>query len=281
METAGAKFFKLLIYCFLTIFIIFIGYPIIYAIGSSFKSIGEFLIGGTSIIPKEWHFENYLIAWKQANFSRYTFNSLIFAILSVLGTVVTTSMTGYTLSRSTFPGKKLVMSSFGFMLFLLGAVTIYPIFIMCKKMGLLDSLWGMVIAQIASAQAFYSLIVMGYCDGISKEIDESARVDGASFFQIYRLIILPIVKPIIATVVILQFREAWNNFMMPLAFTIARPELRPLTVGVVMLKDQGDGVAAWNLMLAGTVMSLLPILVVYIFANKYFITGITQGSLKG
>ena len=91
----------------------------------------------------------------------------------------------------------------------------------------------------------------------------------------------PIVKPMIATIAILQFRAVWNDYMMPLAFTLSKPNLRPLTVGVVLMKNQGDSISAWNLMIAGTVISLAPILVVYLFMNKLFITGLTEGSVKG
>lgn len=139
----------------------------------------------------------------------------------------------------------------------------------------------MVITQIATAQPFYCILVMGYCNGISKEIDEAATIDGASFFKVYTTILMPIMKPILATTGILAFRDTWNNYMMPLAFTLSRSELRPLTVGVVLLKDQGDGVAAWSTMLAGTVMSIVPILIVYLFLNRYFIEGITAGAIKG
>lgn len=271
----------ILLYAGLAIIIFLLVFPLVYAVGGSFKSTEEFLLGGMKIFPDVWHPENYMKAWKQANFARYTFNSVFFAVASVLGIIVTTSMTGYTMSRSNFPGKTLLTGTFGFMMFLIGAVTLFPIFQLCRRLGLLDSIWGMVITQIATAQPFYCILVMGYCNGISKEIDEAAIIDGASFFKVYSTIMLPIMKPILATTGILAFRDAWNNYMMPLAFTLSRSELRPLTVGVVLLKDQGDGVAAWSTMLAGTVMSIAPILIVYLFLNRYFIEGMTAGAVKG
>ncbi len=270
-----------LLYAGLVIIICLLVFPLIYAVGGSFKSTEEFLLGGMKVFPETWHPENYGKAWKQANFARYTFNSVFFAAASVLGIMITTSMTGYTMSRCNFPGKNLLAGTFGFMMFLIGAVTLFPIFQLCRKLGLLDSVWGMVITQVATAQPFFCILVLGYCNGISKEIDEAAIIDGASFFKVYTTIMLPIMKPILATTGILAFRDAWNNYMMPLAFTLSRSELRPLTVGVVLLKDQGDGVAAWSTMLAGTVMSIAPILVVYLFLNRYFIEGITAGAVKG
>ena len=269
------------LYLGLGIVIFLLIFPLIYAIGGSLKSTEEFLLGGMKVFPTEWRWGNYLKAWNQANFARYTWNSIAFAVASVIGIVITTSMTGYTMSRCDFPGKKLLTGTFGFMMFLIGAVTLFPIFQLCKTLGLLDSIWGMVITQIATAQPFYCILVIGYCNGISKEIDEAATIDGAGFFRTYSTILMPIMKPILATTGILAFRDAWNNYMMPLAFTLSRSELRPLTVGVVLLKDQGDGVAAWSTMLAGTVMSIAPILIVYLILNRFFIEGITAGAIKG
>ena len=271
----------ILLYALLAVIIFLLVFPLVYAVGGSFKSTEEFLLGGLKIFPETWRPENYMKAWKQANFARYTLNSVFFAVASVIGIIITSSMTGYAMSRCDFPGKKLLTGTFGFMLFLIGAVTLFPIFQLCRKLGLLDSIWGMVITQIATAQPFYCVLVMGYCNGISKEIDEAATIDGASFFKVYTTILMPIMKPILATTGILAFRDTWNNYMMPLAFTLSRSELRPLTVGVVLLKDQGDGVAAWSTMLAGTVMSIVPILIVYLFLNRYFIEGITAGAIKG
>ena len=271
----------ILLYALLAVIIFLLVFPLVYAVGGSFKSTEEFLLGGLKIFPETWRPENYMKAWKQANFARYTLNSVFFAVASVIGIIITSSMTGYAMSRGDFPGKKLLTGTFGFMMFLIGAVTLFPIFQLCRKLGLLDSIWGMVITQIATAQPFYCILVMGYCNGISKEIDEAATIDGASFFKVYTTILMPIMKPILATTGILAFRDTWNNYMMPLAFTLSRSELRPLTVGVVLLKDQGDGVAAWSTMLAGTVMSIVPILIVYLFLNRYFIEGITAGAIKG
>lgn len=269
------------IYLFLAVSVLFVGFPLFYAFTGSFKSSVEFLSGSSGLFPKEWHWQNYVDAWQLADFGKYTLNSIFFSFWSVIGTVITTTLTGYVLSRSNFKIKKVLVGSFGITLFVSGAITLFPIFQLCTKMNLTSSLWGMTIAQIAISQPVYCILVLGFVDGISKEIDEAAKIDGCSFFRIYWNIILPIIKPIIATVSILSFRDAWNNFMMPLAFTLSKPELRTLTVGVVQLKDQGEGISSWNLMVAGTVMSLFPMILVYLFLNQYFIAGIMEGSVKG
>lgn len=273
---------RILIYILMIMAVLLVAFPLVYAFFGSFKGTVEFLTGGGNILPKKtWRWQNYTDAWKTANFGVYTVNSLLFAALSVIGTLITTSMTGYVLSRSKMKIKNLLVGSFGVTLFVTGAITLYPIFKLCHALGFTSNLWGMTIVQIAVNQPIFSILVLNYVDGISREIDDAARIDGCGFFRIYWNIMVPIIKPIIATVSILSFRAAWNNYMMPLVFTLTKPALRTLTVGVVALKDQGEGISAWNLMIAGTVMSLVPMICVYLFLNRYFIAGITEGSVKG
>lgn len=273
---------RILIYILMIVAVLLVAFPLVYAFFGSFKGTVEFLTGGGNILPKKtWRWQNYTDAWKTANFGVYTVNSLLFAALSVIGTLITTSMTGYVLSRSKMKIKNLLVGSFGVTLFVTGAITLYPIFKLCHALGFTSNLWGMTIVQIAVNQPIFSILVLNYVDGISREIDDAARIDGCGFFRIYWNIMVPIIKPIIATVSILSFRAAWNNYMMPLVFTLTKPALRTLTVGVVALKDQGEGISAWNLMIAGTVMSLVPMICVYLFLNRYFIAGITEGSVKG
>jgi ABC-type glycerol-3-phosphate transport system permease component len=124
-------------------------------------------------------------------------------------------------------------------------------------------------------------LMTNYCDGISREIYEAARIDGCGFFKTYLRIIMPVIKPIIATVGLLEFKNAWNNYLIPLAFTLSNKAIRPLTVGVISLRDSNEGISSWNLMVAGAVMSIVPILIVYIFMNRFFIAGMTEGAVKG
>ncbi|MEA5015435.1 MAG: carbohydrate ABC transporter permease [Candidatus Limiplasma sp.] len=272
---------KVLIYAFFLTGVVMVGFPLVYAFFGSFKSSVEFLSGSSGLLPSQWHWENYATAWNLSNFGVYTLNSVRFSLGAVLGTLITTTLTAYVLSRSNIKLKKPLVSSFGITLFVSGAITLFPIFKLCSDLGLTSSLWGMTLAQVAVSQPIYCILALSYFDGISREIDEAARIDGCGFFRIYWNILLPVSKPIIATVAILAFRDAWNNYMMPLAFTLSKPELRPLTVGVVALKDQGEGISSWNLMIAGTIMSLLPIIIFYLFFNRYFISGIMDGAIKG
>ncbi|MGE5551355.1 MAG: carbohydrate ABC transporter permease [Bacteroidota bacterium] len=272
---------KVALYAFLALSVVLAGFPLLYAIIGSFKTTVEFLTSGASLFPKRWMWQNYADAWRLANFSRFTVNSLGYALWTIAGALITSTLTGYVLSRANFAGKRLLIAAFIATLFVSGALTLFPIYKLCLDLGLTNSILGLSLAEIGVSQPLFCLLTMGYINGISREIDESAKIDGCSFFRIYWNIILPIIRPMLATIVILQFRRAWNDFMMPLAFTMSKPELRPLTVGIVMMKDQGEGISAWNLMIPGTVISLVPMIVVYLVMNKFFIKGITEGALKG
>lgn len=269
------------LYIFLVITVLVTIFPILFTILSSFKGKEEFLLGGANMLPEVWAWENYATAWKMANFAVYTLNSILISAGTVIGAIIISSMAGFTLSRLNFPGKKLLTGSFSLTLFISGAVIVYPIFRICQSLGLTNNLWGMIIVQISIGMVVDIFLVTNYCTGISREIDEAARIDGCSFFMTYRKIIMPVIKPILATIGLLEFKNAWNNYLIPLAFSLSNKAIRPLTVGVISLKDSNEGISAWNLMVAGAVMSIVPILIVYIFMNRYFIAGMTEGAVKG
>ena len=124
-------------------------------------------------------------------------------------------------------------------------------------------------------------LVRGYVDSLPKELDEAAEIDGCNFIQIFFKIHLSLLKPIIATIGVLAFQGSWNEYLMPMIFTMADPEQRPLIVGIVALSKSGESAANWNLVLAGTVISLVPVLITYAIGNRYFISGLTAGAVKG
>lgn len=140
---------------------------------------------------------------------------------------------------------------------------------------------SVILIAAGTGQATYIFLVRGYMNTISRELADAAKIDGCTFFQIYYKVILPLLKPILATTGRLSFRAGWNEYIMPLVFTMSNEKMRPLTVGVTMLKNSGDGTAAWNLMFAGATISIIPNVVIYIFTTKQFMNGMTAGAVKG
>ncbi len=271
-------FLALLFLCALFVFTIF---PVVYSVLASFKTNSE-VITSNSMIPSAFRLDNYTKAWSIAKFDIYTWNSIYMSFFVVVGTIVTSTMAGYVFSRGEFPGKKLIFAVITATMFIsVGSLYLYPQLMMAKRLHLSKSLWGVIIINIFSINVTQLYLSRSYINSISREIDEAAKIDGCGFFRIYRSIIFPLIKPLIATIGLLSFMNSWNDYLLPMIFTLGRPANQPLIVGIVSLKSSGEAASSWNLMLAGTTMSMVPILVVYLFLNKYFISGLTSGAVKG
>ncbi len=276
------KFIRLLLSLFLIVVAAFTLYPLIYIILGSFKENAELLRGGTKLLPEKFILDNYKEAWEKANFARYTLNSVIISVGVMLVTLFVTSMAGYVFARKNFWGKEFLYSLFvAFMFVNVGSVTLRPLFELAVKIKMNKSLLSVILIAAGTAQTTYIFLVRGFVNTIPKELDEAAKIDGCTFFQVYHMVILPLLKPILSTIALLSFRGGWNEYIMPLVFTMSNEKLRPLTVGVTMLKNSGDGTAAWNLMFAGATISIVPIVIIYIFASKHFMNGMTAGAVKG
>ena len=257
-------------------------YPIIYIILGSFKENKELLLGGAKLFPSKWVIENYIQAWQTANFSVYTKNSIFLGIGVMLLTVITATMAGYVFSRKKFKGKEFIYGIFlAFMFVNVGSVTLRPLFELSVKLHLNKSLWSVIFIITRTGQATYIFLCRGFVNSIPKELDEAARIDGCTFFQTFYKIIFPLLKPITSTVALLSFRAGWNEYILPLVFTMSNDSMRPLTVGVNMLKNNGDGAAAWNIMFAGATLAIIPMILIYLLFSKYFMQGTTAGAVKG
>lgn len=269
------------VYIFLSFMVLFAAFPLVYAFFGSFKSSVEFLNGGSNMLPSIWDVSSYTKAWKEANFAKYTFNSLFISVMTVILTLATGSMASYVASRGKFRLKGMMVATLGLVMFIPSVVLIFPIFKMCQRLHMMGNIWSIIITQTASGLPFLVILMQSYMSGISREIDEAAQIDGCSFFRLYWNIILPLSKPILATAGLFAFKNAWNSYLLPLALSLSKPEIRPLTVGVIALKDMGEGISAWNIMIAGSVLAIFPMVIVYLFMNQFFIDGITAGSVKG
>jgi len=282
MRLARRSVGDLFVYLFLIIMLIIALFPIFYGIMGSFKSNMDFITGDGGLIPSTWHLENYVQAWQEANFSQYTINSVVITSLAIIGSLIMTSMAGYVFARSEFPGKKFIMTAFLATMFLAtGTITIFPTFSIVKALHLNGSIFGMVIVYVFSINVANIYLTMGYIKGIPKEIDEAAAMDGCGFFKTYLYILMPMCLPILATIALLVFKATWNDYMMPMVFSLSNDNIKTLTVGVTSLANSGAGSSAYNLMLAGTAIALVPQIIFYLFTSKFFISGITVGAVKG
>lgn len=270
---------RTLLWVFLLAVAVFTLFPVIVAVLGSFKTNLEVTTGAT-LFPKEWLFSNYADAWQRANFALFTWNSVFVSLATTVGTLLITSMAAYAVDRNRFPGKKLYIALQASTMFIsIGAVVLRPQFDLMVALNLNKSLWGVILILIsAHATAFFMLI--GFYRGIPKDLDEAAYIDGCNFYSVYWRIILPLLKPAIGVTALFTFRNAWNEYILPFVFTMGNPKLQTLPVGLANLRFGLGAAAELQLMLAGACISILPMLIVYIFANKSFMQ-MTAGSLKG
>ncbi|WP_309120862.1 carbohydrate ABC transporter permease [Paenibacillus sp.] len=254
-------------------------FPVVVALLGSFKTNAELIAGGT-FLPSEWQFANYAYAWREANFARYTWNSLFVAAATTALTLLIASMAACAIDRLHFPGKKWFVAIQGFTMFVsIGAVVLRPQFELMVSMKLHTSLWGVVFILV-SAHASLFFILLSYMKSIPRDLDEAATIDGAGFWRTYRSVILPLLLPGLGVAGLFTFRAAWNEFILPQVFTMNAPQLQTLTVGLAALRYGSSAAMQTHIMLAGACLSILPMLAVYALTNKTFMQ-VTAGSLKG
>ncbi len=284
MERRTNLFSKILIYTFLTLVLIITVTPIIYTVSASFKTNSEILAHPENLFPIKPTLDNYRQAWTSDvfNVKRMFFNSCWYTAICVIVALLNSSMGGYVFARADFYGKKVFFVILSSLMFIgLGSIVVYPLFEILRIFGLHKSLWGLVVVKIFGIATVNIYLIKSYVATLPKELDEAAEIDGCGFVSIFFRIILPLLKPILATIGILSFNGSWNEYLMPTIFTMGRVEQRTLIVGVVTLKSSGEAAASWNLMLAGTTITLIPVLVAYAFGNKYFVSGLAAGAVKG
>ena len=270
-----------LMYIFLISLALLVLYPFIYALGSSFKEPTEILTS-SSLLPKRIQFGNYVQAWKLANFSTYTFNSAWYSALMVTVIVLSSTIGGYVFARGEFRGRNLFFGIFTALMFIcLGSSSMYPTLEIFKKLHLNTSLFGLIVRQMFGINITNIYLVRSFMAQIPKELDEAAAIDGCDFIRTFIKIMLPLLKPIIATVAIFAFSTAWNDYLWPMVVTLGNPAQRTLSVGMVALKATSEAATAWNLILAGGMISALPMIIVFTIFNRYFIKGLAAGAVKG
>lgn len=252
-------------------------FPIGIAVLNSLKpNLGE-VYKAPFALPSSWSWENYLEAWVGANFQAYFVNSAVISIVSVVIVTFCASTTAFVLVRMPFKG-----STFLFACFMLGVVipirlAMAPLFVIVKTLGLLDSLWGVILVQSASMMPVAVFILAAFLRSVPAELEEAARMDGALPFEIYWRVVLPLIRPALATVALLTFVSSWNEYFLPLIFLRSEANF-PITLGISQFRLQFD--VQWHLMFAGILIMLIPTIVAFLVASRQFIQGLTQGGLK-
>lgn len=255
-------------------------YPILWLIASSFKIHSEIFQNVSSLIPHQFNFDNYIQGWKGfSNISFYTFfkNSFIITITATLGQVATSAVTAYGFARVKFVGKK-----FWFMLMLSTMllpreVLMIPRYIVINAIGWINTFKPLIIPRFLP-MPFFVFLIYQFIQGIPKELDEAATIDGCGDYAIFFRIILPNIKPVLITTFIFQFCWTWQDFLSPLLY-IQSNNLYPVSLALKLFSDPSM-VTNWGAMFAMAVLSLIPPFILFIIFQRYLVKGISTTGLK-
>lgn len=259
-------------------------FPLLFVISASFKTNAEILTNPAALLPRTPTLQNYIDVWNSdvLDIKRMLFNSTYYTLGVVACGIITTAMSGYVFAVGNFRGKKLWLTLFSItMFFQMGSLTIYPLLDILKALHVPKSLPGLMLVKIFSVSIINIYLVRGFVYSLPMGITEAAEIDGCGFCSTFFHIIMPLLKPVLATIGILGFQGSWNDYLLPMIFTLGDPKQRPLIVGIIALSQSGEAAASYNLVFAGTVLALVPVLIAYVVANKHFVSGLSAGAMKG
>ena len=258
-------------------------FPFIWLLSTSLKGVSEDIFAYTpTIIPQDFTFANYIDVWQKVNFMGYFWNSMIVAGLTVVLNLVLSSLAGYPLARMNFKGKRIVFFSILATIMIPFQAIMLPVYIITLKLHLIDSVnacmgyLGLVMPFAVSAFGIF-LMRQAFLK-IPREIEEAAIVDGCNVFQMFRKVVIPMVKPTLAVLAVFTFIGSWGEFLWP-SIILTKDSMYTLPVGINNL--QGMFSANWRFIAAGSIIATVPIIIFFLAMQKYFISGENDGAVKG
>lgn len=256
-------------------------YPLIWLIGASFKTNGE-IFANPGFWPKEPTASGYIEGWKTSTpytFTRFFWNTFLIIAPKVIFTAISATAIAYGFARFEFPGKKILFATLICTLLLPNVVTRIPQYLLFRDIGWLDSFLPLWVPSALGGDAFFVFMLIQFLRAIPRDMEEAARVDGASTLQTLVFIVVPLLKPAIISVCLFQFMWTMNDFLGPLIY-ISSVEKYPVSLALKLSIDTTEAFE-WNRILAMSVLAITPALVVFFMAQKYFIEGISTGGVKG
>ncbi|MDQ3773161.1 MAG: carbohydrate ABC transporter permease [Pseudomonadota bacterium] len=251
-------------------------FPLAWMVMASVMPAGEASTYPMSWVPSTLSLEHYRALFSRLDVVRYIMNSALIAGAVTLISLVVNSMAGYAFAKLSFPGRERVFRGLVATLVVPGQVTMLPLFMLLKYLGLINSFWGVIVPGMASV--FGIFLFRQYALSIPDSLLDAARIDGAGEWRIYRSIVLPLCKPILLTLAVFTFMGTWNDFMWPL---VVLTDSRLHTLPVALANLSGEHVQDTELMMAGALLTVLPVIVLYALLQRYYIEGIMVGSIKG
>jgi raffinose/stachyose/melibiose transport system permease protein len=253
-------------------------YPVFYAFLSAFKTNGEILKNPVALPKNFFYFKNFVDLFKMSKFSGAIVNSVLLTGISEAIIILIIPLAAFAIARN--PGK---VSTAMYSFFLVGMMIpfhlyMFPLFKQLKMFGLFGNIWGPIVCYISGSVPFGILLYCGFLKGIPLDIEEAATIDGCNKFQIFWKITFRLLGPCNASMIILNGLNIWNDFLMPF---LVLPGTKPKTITVQIASFVGLYTARWDMVFAGTIISMLPAIVIFMMFQKYFVKGITAGAAKG
>jgi len=248
--------------------------PLWWMVSTALKTMQEVMSYPPTFFPENWLWENFVRAWEAAPFDLYTINTLTITILVVIGQVIVNSFVAYGFAKIPFKGRNVLFAIVLSTMMIPGFVTLIPQYVLFSNLGWINTYYPLVIPAFFGS-AFNIFLLRQFYMTIPNEMIEAARMEGASHFYIWRKIGLPLTKPAMATVAIFSFNGAWNDFLGPLLY-VNDEKLYTLQLGLQVFK--GEMSTQWNYLMAGSLLVLLPVIILFFLFQKYFIQGINLQS---
>jgi len=252
-------------------------FPLVWMVSSSLKT-QETIFRDTSLIPKEVHFENYYLAWKEGGFGRYFLNSIFYTTSVVIGIVLVASLAAYAFSRLRFRGRGILFIMFMAAMMIPVPGSFVALYVLLNKLHLRNTPVGYILCMINVGLSTSIFLFKTFFDKMPPELEDAARMDGCSKFGIWWHVALPLAKPVLAVVVVFNVLNVWNEYLLALIIFDSKTFM-PLQVALTTF--QGEFLTRYPLLMAGLTITALPIIIVYILMQKYIVKGVMQGVVVG
>ncbi len=266
----------IIVYCILSIVGITMIFPFLWMFSTSLKDLGQVFTTGINLIPNPVKWSNYVKAWTSIPFGRFYINSVFVAVTVTAGQVFTSSLAAYAFARLKFPGRDKLFFGYLATMMIPGTVTMIPVFVLMKTMGWLDTYKALILPGMFTAYGTFML--RQFFMTLPHDLEDAAKIDGCSLFGIYWRVILPLSKPALATLATFTFIWNWGNFIWPLVITNSE-KMKTLPIGLSYFQDLHS--TEWTLLMAASLIVLVPALVVFIFNQRFFTRGIALSGMKG
>ena len=255
-------------------------FPLLWTVSTSLKTIDQLVVTRIELIPDPIAWNNYVELFSRVDVTRQFTNTLTIVVAAEIGSLLVCSLVAYGFACIDFPGRDVMFVLLLSTMMLPGVVTLVPFFVMWDRLGLVNTFYPLVVPRFLAHNPFYIFLMRQFFRGLPTDLFDSARIDGCSDFGIWRKIVLPISKPVLATVAIFTFQWAWNDFMSPLIYLGGDKGKWTLALGLNALKSF-EGETTVHFQMAFSVLMIIPVLLVFALGQKYIIQGVTFSGIKG